>query len=167
MITIRKISERDGEIEREFLRSFPENENGFESPANGYAIDTPEGFAEFVQSRLDQENGVGLKEGYVPQTTFWIFSNGELAGVGKVRHYLTAGLLKNGGHIGIGIAPKFRGKGVGTDALDALVKYAKALGQSPILVTNEEDNAASRKISEKCGGILDKVADGTSYYWIP
>ena len=166
MITIRKVTKDDGERERLFLLEFPAEENGFERPGKGFNLEDPAEFARFIQDRIDQEQGVGLKEGYVPQSTFWILNNDKLVGVGKVRHYLNANLLKHGGHVGISISPASRGEGVGTEALRLLVEYAKSLGQSPILVTNDEDNLASRKMTEKCGGILDKIENGSSYYWI-
>ncbi len=166
MITTRKVSQSDGETERKFLLQFPEEENGFERPGKGFDLNTTDGFVAFIEDRLNQEKGVGLKEGYVPQTTFWILLDGQLAGIGKVRHYLTDALRKHGGHIGLAIAPEFRGKSIGTEALRLLIEYAHSLGEDKILVTNHADNWASRKISEKNGGVLEKVEDGTSFYWI-
>lgn len=166
MITIRKISSTDGEAERKFLLQFPEEENGFERPGKGEDLNATSGFTEFIQDRLNQENGIGLKDGYVPQTTFWILSDGQLAGIGKVRHSLNDNLRKHGGHIGLAIAPEFRGRGIGTEGLRLLVEYARSLGQDKILVTNNKDNWASRRAAEKNGGVLEKVDGDSSYYWI-
>lgn len=166
VISIRKVSQNDGEKEREFLLSFPEEENGFERPGKGFDLNSYDGFAKFVMAKLCEAKGMNLKDGYVPQTTFWILLDGRLAGVGKVRHYLNDNLRKHGGHIGLTIAPEFRGKGIGTDALKLLVEYAHSLGQDKILLTNNKDNWASRRAVEKNGGVLEKVDGDSSFYWI-
>lgn len=166
MTTIRKVSKLDGEKEREFLLLFPEEENGFERPGRGFDLSTWSGFTNFIDNRIDQENGIGLKEGYVPQTTFWVLYDGRLAGIGKVRHYLNENLRNHGGHIGLAIAPEFRGKGIGTEGLRLLIEYARTLGQNKILVANNKDNWASRRAAEKNGGELEKIEGNTSFYWI-
>ena len=165
-VSIRKFSRRDGEAERKFLLLFPEKETGFERPGKGLDLETQEGFAALINERIDQENGIGLKEGYVPHSTFWILLDGQLAGIGNVRHHLNDSLRRRGGHIGMAIAPGLRGKNVGTEGLRLLVEYARLTGLGKILVTNNEDNWASRRISEKNGGTLEKVENGTSFYWI-
>ena len=165
-ITIREISKTDGKIEQQFLSSFPETENGFERPGKGFDLSTQAGFVKFIQNRIDLKDGAGLKDGYVPQTTFWILSDNQLAGIAKARHYLNDTLMQHGGHIGLAISSNFRGQNVGTEALELLINYVRSLGQDKILITNNETNLASRKISEKNGGKLWKIENGTSYYWI-
>jgi Predicted acetyltransferase len=166
MVSLRKFSLVDGEAEREFLLSFPVKENGFGRPGDDLDLNVEENFTKLIKDHLDRENGINLKKDYVPQTTFWILSDGELAGIGKVRHYLNDVLRKESSSIGMGLAPQFRGRGVGTEALKLLIEFARSWGQDKILLTNDEDNWASRKIVEKNGGILEKVENGTSFYWI-
>lgn len=165
-VTLRKISLNDGEKERKFLLSFPAEENGFHRPGQMFNLETEELWKVFLQTEVDRENGKNLPKDYVPSTLFWILADGELAGIGKVRHCLSEALRKEGGHIGIGIAREFRGKGVGKAALAQLVDYTKSLGEEEVLVTNHADNIASRKMTEACGGKLEKVENGRSFYWL-
>ncbi len=44
-----------------------------------------------------------------------------------------------------------RGRGYGTSALNALCSYALELGLQRLVVITSVDNAASRRIAEKCG----------------
>lgn len=165
-VTLRKISRNDGEKERAFLLTFPLEENGFERPGKRYDLESPEGFAEFVEAKLKQERGEDLPEGYVPDTMFWILSDGKLAGVAKVRHFLTDALREHGGHIGLGIAEEYRGQGVGTEALIQLVNFTKGLSEEKVLVTIQEHNTASRMMTEHAGGKLEKLVNGRAYYWL-
>lgn len=167
-VTLRKFAETDGELERKFLLSFPEEENGFRRPGYelGEKLDTAEDFAKFVQLRMDNARGLRLPEGHVPSTTFWVLVDGELAGIGKVRHYLNDALMKHGGHIGLSIAKKFRGKGVGKAALQQLITFTRDIDHPEVLITAQENNVASRSIIEVCGGELEKIENGHAFYWV-
>lgn len=165
-VTLRKLSREDGETERKFLLQFPLEENGFERPGKGYDLENPEEFAKFVETRLKQERGDDLPEGYVPDTMLWVLADGELAGIAKVRHYLNDALREHGGHIGLAIAEKYRGQGVGKAALIQAVDFVKGLGEPKALVTINEDNIASRTMTEHAGGKLEKIKDGLVYYWL-
>lgn len=164
-VTLRKLSMIDGEKERQFLLRQTPMENGLEWPTYKHDLSTPKGFREYLQEKVDAEEGIGLAEGRVPGTVFWVLVNGELAGYASVRHYLNDALREHGGHIGLGIAPEFRGHGVGRAALKQLVDYTKSLGEEKVLVTVQESNSASRKMVEACGAELKRVANGLTYYW--
>ena len=43
---------------------------------------------------------------------------------------------------------------------------ATNLGNQYVLLTNNETNIASRRIVEKCGGILESINSGSCKYWI-
>jgi len=165
VITLRKVSVTDGDKEQAFLLSFPLEENGFSRPGKGFDIENPSGFQDYIKRRIEFENGINIPEDRVPETMFWILYDGQLAGIGKARHYLNDQLRIKGGHIGIGIHSDFRGKSVGTEAMRLLIEYVKSLGQDKVLITNRADNIGSRRITEKNGGILEKIENGRSYYW--
>ena len=166
MITLRKISPTDAEPERQFLLSFPPEENGFERPGDDVDLANLENFKTFIQQKLEREQGINLPADRVPDTMFWILKDNQLAGVGKVRHYLNDTLRAHGGHIGIGIHPNFRSQHVGSAALPLLIDYAKSLGEEKILITNDATNLPSRRITEKAGGVLDRIENNASFYWI-
>src|SRR4051812_7830838 len=55
----------------------------------------------FLQQCRDTEAGRNLPANKVPQSTYWLVSNGErVVGVVRVRHRLNEHLLQYGGHIG-------------------------------------------------------------------
>lgn len=116
---------------------------------------TSEGFSDFVQTILDQSEGKGLPEGYIPQSVFWLIDEGEFIGRVSIRHGLTEKLKQLGGHIGYGIRPSFRGQGYGTKILELALPKAKELGITEVLITCDVTNIGSKKIIEANGGILE------------
>jgi predicted acetyltransferase len=112
-------------------------------------------FAGYVQHLLDEEKGIGLPDGYVPCTTYWLVDDGEFIGRVSIRHRLTEQLLTEGGHIGYDIRPSKRQTGYGRLILALSLPKAKALGITKALVTCDENNIGSKKIIEANGGILE------------
>jgi predicted acetyltransferase len=131
---------------------------GFYAPA---MIDFPA----HVQSLLDEERGLNLREGWVPCTHRWLFaSGGEIVGVARLRHDIaTPFLFKDGGHIGYDVAPSHRGKGLGHLALRVALAEAKRKQLDRVLLVTGETNAASRAVIERQGGVLESV--GYSEFW--
>ncbi|WP_208919150.1 GNAT family N-acetyltransferase [Paenibacillus uliginis] len=72
----------------------------------------------------------------------------------------------HGGHIGFVIRPSERSKGYGKLLLKELLDKAKEKQISEVLLTCDEDNAASRRIIESNGGRLKDIHDGSCKYWI-
>lgn len=165
-IYLRKLSINDGPKELEYLRNLKENENGFYNPAGKEDLLNEENFKLWLKQKASESIGENLKEGYVPQTIYWVMQDNNIIGIGKLRHYLNEKLLESGGHIGLGISSECRSKGIGTEALSLLLEEAKKLGIEEALLTNNEDNIASRRIVEKCGGILESINNGSCKYWI-
>ena len=145
-----------------------------DDPAYENAIDLPviTDFESFLQQQEDLRNGVGLPEGFVPATNFWLVSGDRYIGRVSLRHQLNDNLLQMGGHIGYTIRPSERRKGYGTIALELALEEAKKLGLEKVLVTCDEDNVASRKIIERCKGAFENAVpqgDGKPpkrRYWI-
>lgn len=88
------------------------------------------------------------------------------AGALDLRHYLTERLLCGGGNIGYGIRPGLRGRRYAPFMLGLGVEKAKELGIDRVLVCCDEDNPASARTIEDCGGRLENVVDGLRRYWI-
>ena len=108
--------------------------------------------------RLDDcSRGVGIPEGFVAHSTFWLVRNGtEVVGVSSLRHSLTPMLLREGGNIGYGIRPSARGQGFGTEILRRtleLMSPAATAGEA--LVTCDKANVASARVILGNGGVLD------------
>ena len=71
---------------------------------------------------------------------------------------MNAFLADVGGHIGYGVRPSERRKGIASAALGEVLTYAgDPVGLSGVLITCDETNAGSRRAIEACGGLLDSV----------
>lgn len=167
MLYLNRLNKNNSIRELEYLRSIPECENGFYNPASLENLESLSSFKKWLVEKENESLGINLKEGYVPQSIYFIMENEEIIGIGKIRHYLNENLLVRGGHIGIGISSNYRGMGIGTRALELLLEEAySSYGIENVLLTNNESNMASRRIVEKCGGILESINNGSCKYWI-
>ena len=116
-------------------------------------------FADFnaLLVRLDAcSRGVGLPEGFVAHTTFWLVRNQtEVVEASNIRHSLTSALRREGGNIGYGIRPSARGQHLGTEILRQSLQRASGLGLTKILLTCSKANVASIKIMLQNGAVLE------------
>lgn len=111
-----------------------------------------------VLAQVDRESrGVGLPEGRVPADFLVAEVDGVPVGRVSIRHRLNGFLLDVGGHVGYAVAPEFRRLGYGTQILQQAVHRLAAIGVDRVLVTCDDDNAASAGTIEKCGGVLEDV----------
>jgi predicted acetyltransferase len=82
-------------------------------------------------------------------------SDNKLIGMLTVRHSLNdPKLYKYCGNIGCNISPDERGRGYGTMLLKSGLEVCKTLGLNEALVICADDNIASKRCIEKCGGKL-------------
>ena len=135
-------------------------------------VETPEGFAAWVE-RLREESDPGrpIAEGRVPCTYWWIVEGDTVLGAIALRHELNDFLLRAGGHIGYGIRPSARRRGLATWALGQGLPRAGAMGLDQVLLTCAEGNVASAQVIERAGGVLEDLRDTelgrTRRHWIP
>lgn len=129
-------------------------------------------FADYVQLLKDHRNGIRLPENFVPDTCHFAFLSGEIVGRVSLRHTLNDFLFNVGGHVGYGVLPAYRGRGIATQLLKHALTEAKALGITRVLLTCDDGNIASSRTIEKFGGKLEnilateKVRPPTRRYWI-
>ncbi len=134
-------------------------------------VDTPAGFSSWVERLLHEaDTSIPAREGRVHATYWWVAQGGTYLGAISLRHELNDFLLRAGGHIGYGIRPSARGRGVATWALRSMLPRASALGLEKVLVTCDDANLASAQVIMKAGGVLEDVRPGelglTRRYWI-
>ncbi|MDE6690879.1 MAG: GNAT family N-acetyltransferase, partial [Clostridia bacterium] len=112
------------------------------------------------------------KCGLVPDSTFFCLDEERNMFVGAVniRHYLSEKLLLNGGHIGDGVRPSERRKGIATQMIHLALFECKRLGITDVLMVCDKDNIGSAKSIINNGGILENEinVNGTveQRYWI-
>lgn len=150
-------------------------EDSSSEAANETALNVPgenQTFEDFVQRYLDDADGKNLPKDRVAASMFWLIDDEEVIGRVHIRHYLNDKLRTYGGHIGYYIIPSKRGLGYGKKILELGLQEAKKLNITRVLVTCYDDNIASVKIIEACGGKLEnKIEQERSNqlirrYWI-
>ncbi len=122
-----------------------------------FVLDYPfENFETLLARLRDDAHGVGLPDGFVPHSTYWLVRGSrEIVGVTNLRHSLTPFLLREGGNIGYGIRPSARRNGYGREILRQMLPKARALGLSRLLVTCGKLNLGSVRIILGNGGVLE------------
>lgn len=113
-----------------------------------------------------------ISEGWMPATTFFCLDEERNIFVGAVniRHYLNESLLLNGGHIGDGVRPSERRKGIATAMIGLALKECRRMGIEKVLMVCDKENIGSAKSIRNNGGVLENevVVDGVTEqrYWI-
>lgn len=108
----------------------------------------------------------------VPDSTFSCLDEERDIFVGAVNilHYLNDTLRLNGGHIGDGVRPSERRRGIATEMIRLALKESKKIGIDKVLMVCDKDNIGSAKSIRKNGGILENevIVDGVveQRYWI-
>jgi predicted acetyltransferase len=130
-------------------------------------VDSGAGFAAWVARLTDQSDRTRpVEAGRVHCTYRWIVEGDRVLGGIALRHELNDRLMLLG-HIGYGIRPSARRRGLATWALGQM---ARALGLDRVLVICQDGNVPSAKTIERHGGVVEEVLD-TEYgslrrYWI-
>jgi predicted acetyltransferase len=96
----------------------------------------------------------------LPGAVRWIW-DGEFCGGISLRYALGTDELPPhiSGHIGFSVVPWKRRRGYATGALRAMLAIARAEGLRRVRLTCDDDNLASRRVIEKCGGVYSGTAD--------
>ncbi|MCL2462161.1 MAG: GNAT family N-acetyltransferase [Defluviitaleaceae bacterium] len=125
--------------------------------AFGGFIEVPELSDGEIRLVCTAKNPADAERKLVPSYDFAVCRGGEKIGAVNLRIGYTDGLYY-GGQIGYGIDEKYRGRGCAGRACRLLAPVAKAHGMKKLLITNNYTNAASRRVCEKLGAKLLRVA---------
>lgn len=134
-------------------------------------VDSEPGFAAWVASLHAQADpAVPPAPGWVHCTYRWIVEDDEYLGSIALRHTLNESLFEVGGHIGYGIRPSARRRGLASWALTETLRTAPAMGLDRVLITCNPDNAASARVIESHGGVYEDTRTAGPHtvkrYWI-
>ena len=129
------------------------------------------GFTAWVARLLREgDDDLPLAVDRVHCSYWWITDERTVLGAIALRHDLNAFLLDAGGHVGYGVRPSARRRGVASWALEQVLERAWARGLDRVLVTCDVTNVASRRTIEGQGGVLEDVRDTAlgrvRRYWI-
>jgi len=131
-------------------------------------------YGAFLRSCRRFASEATVPEGRVPASKFFLMEEGgtKILGIIDIRHRLNDYLLNNpGGHIGYAVAPSERRTGYGTRQLRLALEICREMGLDRVLVTCNKANAASARVIQKNGGVLEDERpdkDGLVFqrYWI-
>ncbi len=116
-------------------------------------------FEEYIKLVEGWSHGKNLTEGFVPASYFVGVVDGKVVGRISLRHKLNDFLERIGGHIGYCVIPSEENKGYATEMLRQSLEVCNNLGILKVLLTCDEDNIASIKVIEKCGGIFEGITN--------
>lgn len=108
----------------------------------------------------------------VPDSTFFCLDEERniIVGAVNIRHYLNEALLLNGGHIGDGVRPSERRKGIATKMIALALEECRKLNIDRVLMVCDKENIASAKSIQNNGGILENEIEVNGIveqrYWI-
>lgn len=105
----------------------------------------------------------------LPGRFWWMVEQDVVLG-GIVLRPSTNDSVLSTGHIGYGVRPSARGRGLAAWALDNVLRHAREAGLERVLLVCSDDNAASVKTIERLGGVLGATVDDgqglVRHYWI-
>ena len=107
-----------------------------------------------------------------PDSTFFCLDEerGSFVGAVNIRHYLNDALLKSGGHIGDGVRPSERRRGVATAMIGLALDECRKLGIDRVLMVCDRDNIGSARSIINNGGVLENEVEHDGHiiqrYWI-
>ena len=159
---------RDTEFE-EMLDEF--RAAGEMSVYRGHHATAWQGYSAFYELLSRMKAGGYPTPDIVAMDSYFIESDGEILGELYIRHGLSPQLEKVGGHIGYKVRPSRRNQGIATAALRLGLDRLRPMGAARALVTCSDQNAASARVIEKCGGIRIEDAEAPHgierRYWVP
>ncbi|MYW91284.1 GNAT family N-acetyltransferase [Amycolatopsis rubida] len=120
------------------------HEDGFGLSASDQ-VDSPAGFAAWVGS-LARDRAVYR----------WLVEDGQVLG-GIALRTGPAEYVRWAGHLGFGIRPSARGRGLASWALRQMLTEARRMDLARVLLVCAEENLASATTIERAGGVLEEV----------
>ncbi|MBW4076915.1 MAG: GNAT family N-acetyltransferase [Acidobacteria bacterium] len=122
-------------------------------------VESLEGFSTWVSRLCSRPNA----------RMWWIMEGDDVLG-GIALRSESSDKVPQLGHVGYGVRPSARGRGVATWAMGAILVHARSAGLGRLLLVCLDDNVNSIRIIERYAGVLEGVvAEGHSLvrrYWI-
>ncbi|WIE74958.1 GNAT family N-acetyltransferase [Curtobacterium sp. MCSS17_007] len=156
-----------------FARSLQEWDGAHQDGAgvrDAAAIADRAGFERWVDQLLAEET-VPASPDHVTCTYRWIVEGDEYLGSIALRHEPNGFLRSYGGHVGYGVRPSARGRGLASAALARVVHLAGQRGMPEVMLTCDVTNPASRRVIEHAGGryersVVDPDGHTLLHHWI-
>ena len=143
----------------DFFNAFQAEETGYVNACYGM---TKEEFLEYRLLKKDNEQGLRLPEGFVPDTIYLLEDEGRYVATFNYRHYLNDFLRNGPGHIGYAVSKKYRGMGYATRGLKLLLETVD-VPEDEFYLSCNKDNKKSLQVQLNCGGTIHHE-DELHYY---
>lgn len=131
--------------------------NNNELTIDGSALLDKMPFNEWLTNTINNSSEKTVRKDWCVSDTFLVIRKKDnfLIGMVDIRHSLNNFYLKEyWGHIGYSVRPSLRRNGYATQILKKAINYAKSIGILSLMLGCYENNIASIKTIEKCGGRL-------------
>lgn len=149
MLYLKEANIEDAEKEWKFVAAMPADENGLTNKWHGISCDIF--LSKALPEMINHAKGIDLPEGFVPDTTLFLWNDTQIVGQFRLRHYLPA--TKIPGHIGYFIAKEHRGKGFATEGLRLTLEYGTSIiPEDEYYMRLNKDNPESLRVMLKNGG---------------
>ncbi len=138
------------------------------TPTSPSRLFAGESYAEFLHiinlDLTDNPNGVN-------RSFYFFMEDDTILGAITIRHHINHPKFRDWGwHIGYGLRPSARGKWLAKEMLTLGLIEAKKLWLEKVMIGANDDNPASWKTIESCGGIFEKFTlhewKKSRIYWI-
>lgn len=161
MLYLKEANMEDWEKEYDFIINLPD-ENGFTN--KNFGISEKIFKDKVLPGFIDASKGIGLSEGHVPETQYFLWKDNDIVGLFRIRHYLNEFLRDGAGHIGYVIRKEYRGKGYATEGLKLTIAKAwEIIPEEEIYMSVHKNNPASLRVQEKNGAYIHHE-DEEEYY---
>ena len=160
------------EDEASFRSAVAEFKNERSSFEFAFYFDESIPFSDYAEKLGKWSVGEALPGRFIPNTFLVGVVDGQVVGRISIRHWLTDYLERIGGHVGYGVIPSRRKQGYATEMFRQSLPVCASLGLARVLVTCDVNNLGSRRVIEKCGGVLENITDEPELevqkrrYWI-
>ena len=133
-------------------------------------VESTAGFAAWLTRLASQSEAVaGVTLGTHRCLYRWIVEGDRVLG-GMALRYGSDDYVRWAGHIGYGVRPSARRRGLASWALGQILDEARAVGLDRALLVCAVDNPASARTIERCGGVLESITASkfgpVRRYWI-
>ena len=166
-IILRKLELGDEQAFKRAYDEFQETNFQFSRP-----MEPSQPFQDYLRFIADLEDSRKIPADRVPSTFMCAFLGDEIVGRVSIRHGLSVYIKEVGGHIGYGVVPRFRGRGIAKLILSQSLDFCRGQGLKDVLLTCDEDNIPSYRVFEALGGVFGRhcadAGDGVKKrrYWI-
>jgi len=138
----------------------------------------PDGSAELIYKRFEEYVAMLHDREQIPPPhfvrgrTYWAIDGNDVVGRIGLRFELNAFLANYGGHIGYIVRTSARRRGVASAMLAHVLATPEAKRIGKLLLTCDEDNAASERVIRKNGGVYESMVYpegrclGKKRFWI-